>query len=267
MNLTLNPKSISLRHQNPWVVMIQAIRALLQFTTILPLGKTAPFEDFARNTWLYPLAGYIIGGIAGFILFFLPAPPLVGAVIAIGLVMLISGANHLDGLFDFGDGLMAHGSPDKRIHALTDRQIGTGALALGMLITILSIASLGSITFALTAAYALIFAEVCGKWSMAFLTIFGKPFHEGLHATLHRQAKTWFLIPATLLLIPAFLLPFPIVTKISAGIGLILVPVCMKFIAYRLFGGVNGDVTGASGEICRSIMLTILGCSLSISGV
>jgi len=247
--------------------MIQAIRALLQFATILPLGKTAPFEDFARNTWLYPLAGYIIGGIAGGILFLLPAPPLVGAVIAIGVVMLISGANHLDGLLDFGDGLMAHGSPEKRILALTDRQTGTGAQALGMLITILSIVSLGSIPFALTAASALIVAEICGKWSMVFLTIYGKPFHEGLHAMLHRQAKPWFLLPATLLLIPAFLLPLPMIAKISAGIGLILVPVCMRFLAYRLFGGVNGDVTGASGEICRSTILTILVCSLSFSPV
>ena len=55
--------------------MIEAIRALLQFTTVLPLGKTAPFEAFARNTWLYPLAGYITGGIGAIIILLLPAPP------------------------------------------------------------------------------------------------------------------------------------------------------------------------------------------------
>lgn len=243
--------------------MIEAIRALLQFTTIIPLGKTAPFDVFARNTWLYPIAGYVIGGIAGGVLFILPAPPLAGAVIAIGLILLISGANHLDGLFDLGDGLMAHGSQEKRIHALTDRQIGTGALALGMMVTILSIVSLGSMYSPLAAVPALILAEAGGKWSMCMMTIFGKPFHEGLHATLHRQAKKWFIIPASLLLLPAFLLPLPYEAKITAGIILILVPLCMRTLAYRLFGGVNGDVTGACGEICRCAILTGILCSMT----
>jgi len=243
--------------------MIQAIRALLQFTTILPLGKTAPFEEFARNTWLYPLAGYVIAGIAGVVFIILPLPPLVRAVIAIGLIIFISGANHLDGLLDFGDGLMAHGSKEKRTSALTDRQMGTGALAFGVIITLLSIISLGSLHQSLIAVSALIFAEAGGKWAMAVLTIFGKPFHEGLHATLHRQAKKWFLIPATLLLIPAFLLPLPWDTKIIAGMVMILLPFCIRYLAGRLFGGVNGDVTGAAGEICRSVILTVFASSFS----
>ena len=238
--------------------MIEAIRALLQFTTVLPLGKTAPFEAFARNTWLYPLAGYITGGIGAIIILLLPAPPIVQAVIATGMVLLISGANHLDGLLDFGDGLMAHGSREKRIRALTDRQTGTGALALGMMITLLSIASLSSFPEAIIAASALIIAEAGGKWSMAMLTVFGKPFHEGLHASLHEQAKLWFVIPATLLLVPAFLLPLPWEAKGAAGIALVLLPFCMRYLANRLFGGVNGDVTGATGEISRCALLTIL---------
>ncbi|ABD41321.1 cobalamin-5'-phosphate synthase [Methanospirillum hungatei JF-1] len=238
--------------------MFEAIRALLQFTTVLPLGKTAPFEAFAHNTWLYPLAGYITGGMGAIIILLLPAPSLVLAVMAIGMVLLISGANHLDGLLDFGDGLMAHGSQEKRIQALTDRQIGTGALTLGMMVTLLAIASLSSFPDILTAASALIFAETGGKWSMAILTIFGRPFHEGLHATLHERAKIWFVIPATLLLIPAFLLPLSWEAKGAAGIGLILLPFGMRYLADRLFGGVNGDVTGATGEISRCALLTLL---------
>lgn len=247
--------------------MIHAILALLQFTTILPLGKIVPFEAFARNTWLYPLAGYVIGGFGGFLLIFIPAPSFVGAVLAIGLVLFMSGANHLDGLLDFGDGLMAHGSQQKRIHALTDRQIGSGALALGMMVTLLSVVSLGSVQTGVIAASVLIIAETGGKWSMAFLTVFGKPFHDGLHATLHSYSKTWFVIPATLLLVPAFLLPIPLFVKIYAGIILIITPLCTRFLANKLFGGVNGDVTGATGEITRCALLTICACCLATMNV
>ncbi|PWR70760.1 adenosylcobinamide-GDP ribazoletransferase [Methanospirillum stamsii] len=240
--------------------MIQAIRALLQFTTILPLGSPAPFESFARNTWLYPLAGYITGGIASLVFIILPAPPLLQAVLAMGIVILVTGGNHLDGLLDFGDGLMAHGSTEKRIAALTDRQIGTGGVAIGMMITLLSIVSLGSIKGAVLAVSAIILAETGAKWGMAVLTITGKPFHEGLHATFYGYAKSWFFIPATLLLIPAFLLPLPYMARMCAAVVLVLFPLCIRILAVRFFDGVNGDVTGATGEICRSAILAATAC-------
>ena len=43
---------------------MSALLALLQFTTILPLGKPQDFDEFARRSWLYPLAGYVIGCLA-----------------------------------------------------------------------------------------------------------------------------------------------------------------------------------------------------------
>ncbi|NLV25766.1 MAG: adenosylcobinamide-GDP ribazoletransferase [Methanomicrobiales archaeon] len=242
--------------------MLQVIRALLQFTTIIPLGNPAPFESFARNTWIYPLSGYVTGGIAGVLLYFLPVPDMVRAVLAIGMVFFLTGANHLDGLLDFGDGLMAHGSREKRLSALTDRQIGTGGIAIGMIVTILSISSLGSIHNPLIAASTLILAETGAKWGMAFLTITGKPFHEGIHATFHHLAKPWFIIPASLILVPAFLFPFSNEARVLALIILVSVPFFIRWLAYRLFGGVNGDVTGATGEICRSVIITAISCCL-----
>ncbi|MDD1682010.1 MAG: adenosylcobinamide-GDP ribazoletransferase, partial [Methanoregula sp.] len=40
---------------------MKALLALLQFTTVLPLGKPQEFDTFARHSWIYPLAGYVIG--------------------------------------------------------------------------------------------------------------------------------------------------------------------------------------------------------------
>ncbi|HJJ53684.1 MAG TPA: adenosylcobinamide-GDP ribazoletransferase, partial [Methanocorpusculum sp.] len=104
---------------------MQSLRALLQFTTILPLGKSADFDAFAKRSWLYPIAGYLTGGIAA-----IPAllawylgfeNSMIIAAITLALAVFISGGNHFDGLLDFGDGLMAHGSKEKRIRAMTDR--------------------------------------------------------------------------------------------------------------------------------------------------
>ncbi|MGB9175357.1 MAG: adenosylcobinamide-GDP ribazoletransferase, partial [Methanoregula sp.] len=102
---------------------MSAILSLLQFATILPLGKPQDFEKFARNSWLYPLAGYVIGCLAAVPVIFI-ADHTIGAAVAVALVLLISGAHHFDGLLDLGDGLMAHGDQEKRVRALTDRQVG-----------------------------------------------------------------------------------------------------------------------------------------------
>lgn len=238
--------------------ILQSVIALLQFTTILPIGPTVPFESFARNTWLYPLAGYVTGGIAAVVLFILPAPPLVAAIIGVGILLLLSGCNHLDGLFDLGDGLMAHGSREIRIRALTDRMVGTGGIALGLMITLIAVGSLASVPCAFLA---ILLAEVGGKFAMAMMTTFGKPFHPGLHATLHEQTKPGYVLLSLILLFPLLLLPVSglgLCVSIGMMVGL---PSLLILIAYRAFGGVNGDVTGAAGEITRAGILGVLACT------
>jgi adenosylcobinamide-GDP ribazoletransferase len=235
--------------------------ALLQFTTVLPLGKMAPFESFSRNVWIYPLAGYVTGGIASTILFIVSAPPLVSAGVGLAVLLLITGCNHLDGLLDFGDGLMAHGSREIRIRALTDRTIGTGGIALGLMVTLLSWGSLASIHHAYTA---ILLAEVGGKYAMAVMTIFGRPFHDGLHAMLHKYTSPWFAILSTLLLLPLLLLPVSIISMGLACMVMVAIPVVLIILANRIFGGVNGDVTGAAGEITRAGVLVIFACSVMV---
>ncbi len=235
--------------------------ALLQFTTILPLGRMAPFEAFSRNVWIYPLAGYVTGGIAGVALFLIHAPPLVAAGLGLAIVFLITGCNHLDGLLDLGDGLMAHGSREIRIRALTDRTIGTGGIALGLMVTLLAWGSLASVYQAFIAIF---LAEVAGKYAMAIMTIFGRPFHEGLHAMLHQYASPWFVIPSTVLLLPLLLFPVPLISMSFIFAVMVVVPVILITLATRLFGGVNGDVTGAAGEITRASVLVVLACTTAL---
>ena len=234
---------------------MSAILSLLQFATILPLGKPQDFEQFARTSWLYPLAGYVIGCLAALPALFI-ADHTLGAAVAVALVLLISGAHHFDGLLDLGDGLMAHGDRQKRVRALTDRQVGAGGVAAGIVTTLLLFAGLQA-SFSLAAA--IITGEVCAKFSMAFLTAYGEPFHEGIHSCLHQSARPYFPFLAFLLCLPLFLLPLAPV-KISGALAvMVLCPSVLLFLARRLFGGVNGDIAGASNEITRAmVVLTVM---------
>ena len=154
---------------------MRSIIALLQFCTSLPLGRPVEFEQFARRSYLYPLAGYVIGGIAAGTVCWIESPA-VGAAVALAVVLILSGCNHFDGLLDFGDGLMAHGSREKRVAAMTDRTTGAGALAAGIIVTLIAFTGLMDATH-LPAA--ILTAEVLAKVAMSYLTTLGAPFREG----------------------------------------------------------------------------------------
>lgn len=236
---------------------MKPVRSLLQFTTILPLGKPADFDAFAKNSWIYPIAGYVTGFISA-----LPAilaavfgfnNSLVVAALTLAVSLFISGGNHFDGLLDFGDGLMAHGSREKRIRAMTDRTTGAGALALGMITLLITFAALASLPVEMIAV-AVITAEVCGKMIMGLFSALGKPFHEGIQHYIYNLSKRRYAIYTILLTLPLlFFIP-------HAGAGIlagIVTFVCLLLLAKKLFGGVNGDVTGAGNELGKMIICLV----------
>ena len=233
---------------------MSTLLALLQFTTILPLGKPQDFSLFARRSWLYPLAGYVIGGLAAIPMLFI-ADHTIAAAGAVALVLLISGAHHFDGLLDLGDGLMAHGDREKRVRALTDRQVGAGGVAAGIVTTLLLFAGLQA---SLSIAAAILAGEVCAKFSMLFLTTYGEPFREGIHSYLHQSARPYFPLLAGLLCLPLFLLPLAPVKIAGALVVMVGCPAVLLLLARRIFGGVNGDVAGASNELTRALVVITL---------
>ncbi|MDR0438608.1 MAG: adenosylcobinamide-GDP ribazoletransferase [Methanocalculaceae archaeon] len=235
---------------------MRSIRALLQFTTILPLGESVDFDRFAQRSWLYPIAGYVIGAISALpgltAWYFGYSDSLVISAFTLALVISITGANHFDGLLDLGDGLMAHGSREKRIAAMTDRTIGAGAFALGTMIVLITFACLASLP-PLWIASAILCSEVFGKMMMGLFSSLGKPFHEGMHSYIYERSNRMFAVYTIFLTLPIFLMPEKIV--VIAGFAMTLLTFCVLwYLARRCFGGVNGDVTGASNEIARAVV-------------
>ncbi|HXW98938.1 MAG TPA: adenosylcobinamide-GDP ribazoletransferase [Methanomicrobiales archaeon] len=235
-------------------MILEPVVALLQFETRLPLGKPADFSSFARHSWLYPLAGYVVGGIAAIAAYLAGARPLLAAAVALALALLVAGFHHLDGLLDFGDGLMAHGSREKRVGALTDRAIGAGGVGLGLAVTLLAFAALASVP---TAWVAILAGEVLARLGTAWITVAGRPFREGIHATLHAAARPEHGIYALILALP-LLLVLPAAPLAVAGIVTAVSVAGLIALGDRLFGGVNGDIAGAAHEIVRALVIVSL---------
>jgi adenosylcobinamide-GDP ribazoletransferase len=234
-------------------MILDPVIALLQFETRFPLGRPVDIGGFARHPWLFPFAGYVSGGIAALAAFLIAPRPLAAGV-ALALALLVTGFHHLDGLLDFGDGFMAHGSREKRVAALTDRAIGAGGIGLGLTVTLVAFAALSSASLVWAAILA---GEVLARLGLAWITIAGRPFREGIHATLHRSARPVHGIYALVFLVPLLLILSPGSILLAGGITALSVA-GMISLGNRLFGGVNGDVAGATHEIVRTLVIASL---------
>ncbi|MDD1657487.1 MAG: adenosylcobinamide-GDP ribazoletransferase [Methanomicrobiales archaeon] len=230
----------------------ESLRALLKFTTRIPVGGPADFDAFARHSYLYPVAGWVIGGIAALLVLPLRPGPL-AAAIALTAAIFISGFHHLDGLLDFGDAAMVQGDRERRIAVLSDHAVGAGGFGLGMVVTLLSFAALSE---APSVAAVILAGEVSAKLALSWITVMGKPFREGIHSQLYAKAKPWFPAASLFLFLPIIFL---------IGGGAVVAPFAMlitRFLflqaSHRLFGGVNGDVAGATHEVTRALVMAAL---------
>jgi len=244
------------------------LKALLSFFTILPV-RGASLHEAAREIHLLPLVGLVTGlpG-AGLLLAAHVVPPGVAATLALGAVLLAAGLHHADGVLDVGDALMAHGSPDRRREVLYDTRVGIGGLGALFLIYAPTVAALAALC-ALSpgrAALALLAGEVAARSAMLLMLAFGEPVDprsssvpfvralSGSHRTpgvvVALLAPLPFLLGAGVLLAPLAILAVP------------LVAFCALRISHATFGGIGGDVVGATGEASRAVLLVLLSASL-----
>jgi adenosylcobinamide-GDP ribazoletransferase len=258
---------------------ITGIKGGAGFLTTLPVRPAeADFDAFMSRVYLFIVMGALTGamlGVAGFVSRWLLPASLV-PVLIIACIYLLTGINHLDGLSDFGDGVIATGSREKKVRAMKDVHAGAGGiLFIGMdLLFLYSALSLFSGFGALYLFVGLLVAEVCAKISMTTVAAFGKSMGQGMGAML--MAKTRMehyllglgaaivlcvLAPVLLAVMPSFRLSFPLYAL--AGFLVVSVSVVLGFfmaeVAGRHFGGVNGDVMGAANEIGRVAALVVLG--------
>ncbi len=94
--------------------LVDFMAVVMQFTRIKIkwsfFSDEAP--DLKRACWAFPLAGWLLGFIAGGlgqILILMNLPVILGCAIAIAFCIYLSGAYHEDGLADMADGFGAGG--------------------------------------------------------------------------------------------------------------------------------------------------------------
>jgi adenosylcobinamide-GDP ribazoletransferase len=227
-------------------------------------------EALMRHVYVFPLVGLVLGCIFSIVAFLssLLLPANLTAIVVIVAIYWLCGINHLDGLADFGDGVIAHGSLEKKIQAMKDVHMGTGGglfITLILLCNFTVISSLPSYLLPL----ALVAGEVSAKQSMITFAAFSKSLQKGFgQIMIERTSRKEFLIGLGISAI--------LCAAILGLLGLAMLAVSsaaayiMVRAAKRNFGGATGDGIGATNEICRAISLSaalVLGGLLPWGGV
>ena len=252
--------------------MWKEIKNLLAFLTILPLRMDMDcLVDSAKLMWFFPLVGALIGLLAGVFgwAVSLVLPWAVVGALALAVLLLLTGLHHTDGLLDFGDAVMYHGTAERKIEIMHDQLTGAGALGLGImtyLVTALAFGELnktvaiGGIEVPLIIP-ALIVIELSAKLSMVTATWAGTPIHKGMNSpfmdAMHGKNGSVRFV-AALALSLAVAVPLLWFAGFITVFAAVFSGIVMVAIAHRHFKGVTGDVLGATNELVRMICVVVL---------
>lgn len=243
--------------------MLKEIKNLLSFLTIIPVSMDKDcLTDAARFMFLFPMVGAFIGLLAGLFgwvtAHFLPN--LVIGALVLAILLLITGLHHTDGLLDFGDGIMAHGSAERKIEIMHDQLTGAGGLSIGIMTFIITALAIAELPNGLLVK-GIIVAEVAAKLAMVIGAWAGNAVHQGMSTAfleaMHGKNGNTRMLAALLI---SFAIALPLLRL--AGVFTLLTAMAASFvmvgIAHRHFKGVTGDVLGAMNEIARMTSLVAL---------
>ncbi|MGD0645736.1 MAG: adenosylcobinamide-GDP ribazoletransferase [Candidatus Bathyarchaeia archaeon] len=266
------------------VKAIKTFRDLLSFLTIIPVGGK---EDFifttADHLYLFPLIGGFIGllgaayfvGSSYIVNFFLGLVNLVisiptdflsklaVAAMTVAFLLVLTGLQHFDGLIDLGNAFGLRNLRERKMVAHAWTVTHWGAL-LAIVVEFMAFVGLFLIN-PFFAFGAIIAAEVSAKLAMVTIVWIGKPTHKGLGSIfLQRAKKKRNLIAYALSVLIGY--PFFAFTRnpffgfVTVGVVLVSIPVAlvMEKVGESVFGGVSGDMIGATNEVARAVTLILL---------
>lgn len=233
---------------------------MLAFLTILPAGKAHDIHYVAKSMYLFPLAGVVIGGIVGGMAFGISPflhPLLVGLMVA-GSLVILTGAHHTDALADFADGLMAKGDKEVKRRAMLDPAVGSAGVAALVMYFAGMIIVFGTGFSGLQILTSIIAAEVIAKYVMVLLTFKGTSAWEGFSSPFTAAMKDGRrMAAATGIMLPVVWFASGYAGMAALGVAIAL-GALMRQASKRSFGGISGDVLGASNEVTRLASLIVL---------
>ncbi len=240
--------------------MGSSLRLAVAFLTIVPVrlrGEAPPLG--AAAAW-FPAVGALVGALSAAV-GYLARPilgPGVAAILAVTVLVVITGALHQDGLADCADGLGARGDRQRRLATMRDPAIGTfGALAL-LLWLLLLVTALARFDRE-AALRALVTAVAAGRWAAVVHAELASPARrDGLGAEFTVGGAAITLATASVATVAVLVVG--VVGALIALVAATTVAVLVTAWSRASLGGRTGDTLGATvalGEV--AVVVALLG--------
>lgn len=229
--------------------------AAVIFFTRLPLWRvvTPPHEAYRRVVDLWPLAGWVTGGVTAAVLYaaslVFPAPAAVA--VALAARAILTGGLHEDGLADWWDAMGGGHDRDRILAIMKDSHIGTYGVMSLVFYYLLAVTMLSG--FAAPAACAVVFAADAWSKCCASQIINRLPYARTEQTAKNRTVYDRMPAGARILnlilgIFPCLLLPWGLLPALLA-------PVAVTWLAIRTMrgaiGGYTGDCCGATALMCE----------------
>ena len=237
--------------------MLKQIGSVFSFLTIIPTSNS-DLNSIAKNMFLFPIVGIVIGLVIGSLGYGLSLylEPLIVSLVVVASLAVITGIHHTDGLADFADGLMTKGTKEKKRKAMKDLSVGSAGIfsivlyAIGMIIAL-------SFSSGMDLFKIILLSEIMAKFSMVLMAGLGNSASIGSNSPFmdSMKDKKRLLIAGIITIIPLIVIGEMNGLIVFAS-GIILT-MFLVGLSTKSFGGITGDVMGASNELTRLSSLLI----------
>lgn len=237
--------------------MFKRVAATFSLLTIIPIGRKTT-EEVTPALWAFPLAGLVIGAIAGGVgaaLLAAGIEPLLAGVCTVAALLFLTGLHHIDGLSDLADALMARGTRERRLKVLKDPATGvagTSTVAVYIMALVGALYTLGPVDLFII----VIVAEVSAKVAMVVVMYTGRAEEGSSAAPLVRAAKSTRVLIATIAIgvVIAHLAVLWALPEWFAPMAVLVGSALALYVAHisrSSFGSLRGDTIGACNEVAR----------------
>jgi adenosylcobinamide-GDP ribazoletransferase len=246
-------------------LVFKSIVEITSFLTIIPIGKLGKddgLENISKNMFLFPFVGLLIGllTIPVVLISFYLFNQFVSAFIVTIFLIVLTGIHHTDALADFADGIMVRGNKDKKYNVMHDPRIGSaGTVAvsgyfIGVVIAISSITSLDRLMIAI------ILSEIVSKYAMVLQSHYCESAWDGYSSLFTKNMKSKKKMAIATIITVVLIVLISNTSLIGLQIFIVGIICCfiVIFISKKNFGGITGDVMGATNEIVRLCSLLSL---------
>lgn len=236
------------------------MRLAVAFLTIVPISPRPKTRTLGAAAAWFPAVGALVGALAGTV-YYVCQPafgPGVAAILAVAVLVVITGALHEDGLADCADGLGVRGDRERRLTVMRDAAIGTfGALAL-LLWALLVVSALAQFDRE-NGLRALVVAASTGRWSALVHALAAPPARrDGLGASFTVRPAACVIAGAAA---AGVSLAFVGLARGLVALGLATaIALLLTVWARATIGGRTGDTLGATIALTEAaVMVALLG--------